>query len=167
MANLLINLLLILLPFGPCESVSTNPVYDYCNVPQDLTEVPLSVTTYDPFGTEPGYQCADPCHLTATGVSIYEENVAACPMAWVKYGVTAKVDMGHLGVWNCYDNFGAAQYQNGLFWHHGYGHWVIPIDLAIDIDTEPAVHTVIWNWSVELPVPINKAVKYEKIFVPH
>ena len=138
------------MPFVICPPVPyQSPAHNPCRIPTG--QVPISVTSYDPFGAEEGLQCMNPCDLTATGVSIYEPNVAACPIEWTRYGNTTKVDLGQLGVWNCYDNFGDPQYQAGLFWHYGYKVWVHPMDLAIDLDFGPPVHQLVWDWQATFP----------------
>lgn len=148
MNTLFLILALVLIPqecdkYLQHEFEALEPQYNYCEVPQDVSQLRLHVTNYQPyelsyddagqpvynFYTESNYQCLAPCNKTANGTEIVDplvQNIAACPLEWVNHRV--KVVLNGV-IWNCEDTFGLVARQNGVIWHEGLGEWVICIDL--------------------------------------
>lgn len=104
---------------------------EQCNIPEP-DEVCISLTAYWPFNEDgkavPWNGQADGSpSLTANGFRISPDSknkVAAAPLMLVG----GSVDIMGISA-NIHDTFGNEVYQHGIFWHDGYNHWVLPVDI--------------------------------------
>lgn len=130
--------------------VATGEQLDCTPAPPPIHEVCVSLTNYWPFDDSGelaplnGQADSTPQYTAVmhelTSPDIDRWSLVAGPASLL--GKT--VCVGYYGCYPVLDTFGTIVYRQGVFWHDGYGQWVI----GVDVLTDAPIHELVCNWFV-------------------